>query len=68
MGIFTFNKTRDAIKAEKLCKDMALNYRIIPVPRSISANCGMAVEVSSDDMDRLSLSLENNNIEAKAYN
>ena len=67
MIICTFNKTRDAIQAEKICKRESVEYRIIPVPRSISANCGMAIEVEKGKKDVLMSGLESKGISAQTY-
>ena len=40
--ITTFPTTTAAITMEKLCHQAALPGKLIPVPRSISASCGMA--------------------------
>ena len=40
--ITTFPTTTAAITMEKLCRQQALPGKLIPVPRSISASCGMA--------------------------
>ncbi len=40
--IVTFPTTTEAIFMEKTCRGSQLPGRLIPVPRSISASCGMA--------------------------
>lgn len=40
--IVTFPTTTAAIAMEKLCREQGLPGRLIPVPRAISASCGMA--------------------------
>ncbi len=40
--VATFPTTADAIAMEKYCKMSGVSGRLIPVPRSISAGCGMA--------------------------
>ena len=40
--IVTFPTTTAAIAMEKVCRAQALPGRLIPVPRCISASCGMA--------------------------
>jgi len=65
--IFTFNKTRDAIKADSECKVAGFGHKVIPVPRSISSQCGMAIEVDSPFEDRLSGLLKDKDIAFKTY-
>lgn len=40
--IITFHCTTDAIAMEKACKAAGAPGRLIPVPRSISASCGLS--------------------------
>lgn len=40
--IITFHTTSDAIAFEKACKENGKNGRMIPVPRELSAGCGLA--------------------------
>ena len=40
--IITFRCTTDAIAMEKACKAISAPGRLIPVPRSISASCGLS--------------------------
>ncbi|WP_312370468.1 DUF3343 domain-containing protein [Lachnoclostridium sp.] len=41
-AVITFQNTTSAMAMEKLCKEQGLSGRIIPVPRSITAGCGLA--------------------------
>ncbi len=40
--VVTFHTTADAMAMEKACRTMGVPGRLIPVPRSISAGCGLA--------------------------
>lgn len=40
--LVTFHTTTGAMAMEKYCKEHKLPGRLIPVPRQISAGCGMA--------------------------
>ena len=40
--VITFSTTTDAMAMEHLCKKNRADGRIIPVPGSISADCGLA--------------------------
>ena len=40
--LVTFHTTAGAMEMEKRCKENGLSGRLIPVPRSITADCGMA--------------------------
>lgn len=41
------------IKGEKILKSAGLGIDVIPVPREISSDCGMALEFSCQDRDRV---------------
>lgn len=40
--VVTFHTTADAMAMEKACKEQGADGRLIPVPRSISAGCGLS--------------------------
>ena len=40
--VVTFHTTSEAMKMEKACKADGVPGRLIPVPRTISAGCGLA--------------------------
>lgn len=40
--IITFHTTTDAMEMEEICKKIHADGRLIPVPRMISAGCGLA--------------------------
>lgn len=40
--VITFHTTTEAMAMEKACKEAGADGRLIPVPRSISAGCGLA--------------------------
>ena len=49
--VITFYTTTDAMAMERLCKETGAQGRLIPVPRAISAGCGLAwcAELSSEE-------------------
>ena len=40
--IITFRTTTEAMAMEQMCKTYGLDGRLIPVPKSITAGCGLA--------------------------
>ena len=40
--VITFHTTTEAMAMEKVCKENGADGRLIPVPRAISAGCGLA--------------------------
>ena len=51
--VATFPTTTAAITMERLCGQLGLPGRLIPVPRSISASCGMAWRAPEDAREPL---------------
>ncbi len=47
--IAVFESTRAAIEAERACLAAGVKCQAIPLPREISAGCGIALEVNLDD-------------------
>lgn len=43
-----FASVRHAIKAEQYCQDHGVECRVLPVPRKISSECGMCLEVTPE--------------------
>jgi hypothetical protein len=60
--VVLFQSTHDAIKAERLCIGHRLECRIIAVPRSISSDCGIGLEMKEDLIPTLSSLLDKNDI------
>lgn len=51
--VVTFHTTADAMAMEKACKERKVPGRIIPVPRAISAGCGLSWCAELSDRDRI---------------
>lgn len=47
--VLTFYTTTAAMEMEKKCESMGIPGRLIPVPRQISAGCGMAWRILTGD-------------------
>jgi len=47
--LIVFRSTHGAIKAEKALINAAIACTVIPVPRHISAECGIAIEINEAD-------------------
>ncbi len=43
--LFLFESTHMAIKAEKILAGNNYKYKVVPVPKSISPECGIAIDV-----------------------
>ena len=46
--IITFHTTTEAMAMEKYCISQKISGRLIPVPREISAGCGLAWRISAE--------------------
>lgn len=55
--ILSFAKTTDAMAVEKHCMDKGLPGRLIPVPRQITAGCGLSWKAAPEDQDVLTKAL-----------
>ena len=40
--VVTFHTTADAMETERVCKALGLAGRLIPAPRALTADCGIA--------------------------
>ncbi len=51
--IVTFETTTMALKMEKKCRAVGAPGRLIPVPREITAGCGLSWLAAPEERDRL---------------
>ena len=61
--IVTFHTTADAMAMEKACRANDVPGRLIPVPREISAGCGLAWCALPDQLESLLSVMAENGIE-----
>jgi len=60
--VFLFRSVHHVMKAEKLLRRKGIKIDLIPVPREISSDCGVAIELSEDSESEALLILGENNI------
>jgi uncharacterized protein YqgV (UPF0045/DUF77 family) len=48
-----FDSVSMVMKAEKILKEAGIPYKIIPVPKSISADCGVCVRFLPEDREAI---------------
>jgi Putative Se/S carrier protein-like len=60
--VFLFESVHRVMKAEKLLKGKGIKIDLIPVPREISSDCGVAIELSGDSESEALLILKENRI------
>lgn len=64
--IIAFHTTADAMAFESACKQERIDGKLIPVPRTISAGCGLAYSANPDEKERIKLLLIQTGIEEEA--
>jgi hypothetical protein len=47
--VLTFHTTTEAMAMEKQCNSQEIPGRLIPIPREITAGCGLAWRMNADD-------------------
>jgi len=65
--VATFPNTTSAITMEKICRQQDLPGRLIPVPRSISASCGMAWLAPTESREVLESAVEKNALPVEGW-
>lgn len=51
--VITFASTHQAIRSEKALRERGLAFLLIPIPREISAGCGLALRVSCEGVQKV---------------
>ena len=52
-GVVSFYASEHAMRAERVLERLGLTVRLVPGPREISPNCGVAVAFHWDDAQRI---------------
>ena len=65
--IITFHTTAAAIAMEKLCREKDLPGRLIPVPRELTADCGMAWRAEIDKRTALEALAAGEGLEVEGF-
>lgn len=55
--VVLFDSTSAALLAEKLLKQGGLPYKVIPVPRDISSDCGVCIRFPSEKREQVEAAL-----------
>ena len=61
--VVTFHTTADAMAMEKECKKVGAQGRMIPVPRSISAGCGLSWAAPLEAVEQIKHVMQEKGIE-----
>jgi hypothetical protein len=65
--IITFSTATEAMEADKFFTERQLPGRLIPVPREITADCGLAWRAPPEERDRLTQSLREAHLRWAAF-
>lgn len=65
--VITFHTTAEAMATEQLCRQKNLPGRLIPVPRALSADCGIAWSAPGELEEPLRLAVEEAGIETAGF-
>jgi len=62
-GVVIFHTTSAVMRAEKVLMNESLNIKLIPTPREISSDCGIALRFDWDKEQNVKKILDEANIE-----
>ena len=66
--VFTLNSIHHVLKAEKVLKKTELTFDLVPVPKEVNPDCGMAIETGPEQAAEVSATLTAAGLEiAAAY-
>jgi len=62
-GVVLFHTTTAALRAEKVARKAGLKVKLIPTPRQLSSDCGIALRFELDDCETINQLLEDAGVE-----
>ena len=65
--IVRFNSPHQALKAEKTLMNCDLKCKMIPIPKELSPDCGIALQVNSELKQLVEVALVDNSIEYEGF-
>ena len=63
-SVVLFYSPSHALHAEKVLKKAGFDYKLIPTPRQLSSDCGMALRFARQDEMRVEETLKENRVPA----
>lgn len=66
-GVVLFHTTTSALRAEKILQKDGLTVKLIPTPRELSSDCGIALRFDWDDRERVAGALASAGVEYKIH-
>jgi len=61
-SVVLFHSTAHALRAEKVLSKAGLRIKMIPTPRQLSSDCGMALRFDRHNQARIAAELEQNRV------
>ena len=61
-GVVLFHSTAHALRGEKVLQRAGLQIKMIPTPRQISSDCGMALRFERVDREQVAAALQDNRV------
>jgi len=65
--IAVFDSTHYALKFEKAVKDKGFRINILPVPREITASCGISAKLEADEIKDIKAFAVENNLKVQGF-
>jgi len=65
--VIIFESVHYVMKAEKVLKEQGLKILLIPTPRKISSDCGVALEILGERIDIIKEILKKNKLVPEGY-
>jgi hypothetical protein len=63
----TFHTTHAALRAEKVVSQAGIEAELIPAPRTVSADCTLAMSFAAADLDAVRAVLEDRDVDAADF-
>ncbi len=63
--VIVFKSTHHAIAASRFLKDKGYKFDIIPTPRKVTHDCGLAIKFGEEDLEKIKESVKVSNIMIK---
>lgn len=61
-GVVLFHSTAHALRAEKVLQRAGFTVKMIPTPRQLSSDCGMALRFDRADKEPVAVTLQGNKV------
>ena len=65
--VFLFSSVHRVLQAEKLLKGKGIDIDLIPVPREISSDCGIAMELPLESEEKALMVLKENEVSIREF-